>query len=96
MPPLARALTLAAVLGCAALTVLVEWSARRDVATGQRYATHPDSAIRASAAYHAAHGQRLLDARWSLRGHGTLGVLGILAGGVAMGAALRLRGGRPT
>jgi hypothetical protein len=92
---LIRVLTLTTVLGCAGLAIVVERSARRDVAYGAQYATSPDSAVRTRAAYHAAHGQLLLDQRWSLRGHGTLSVLGILAGGVALAAAARLgQGGR--
>jgi hypothetical protein len=91
---LIRVITLAAILGCAALSVLVEWSARRNVDFGRRYASSPDSAVRASAAYHGAQGQLVLDERWSLRGHGTLGVAGILAGGAALAAALRLQGAR--
>ncbi len=89
--PLIRALTLTTVLGCAGLSVLTERSARRDVAYGRWAATQPDSATRASGAYHAAHAQQLLEHRWSLRGHGTLGILGVLAGGVALASSLRAR-----
>ena len=89
--PLVRALTLATVLGCAGLSVLTERAARRDVAYGRWAATQTDSATRAVGAYHAAHAQQLLDHRWSLRGHGTLGVLGVLAGGIALAASLRSR-----
>jgi hypothetical protein len=89
--PLVRALTIASILGCAGLSVMAEQYARRDLAYARWASTQPDSTMRASAAYHAANSQRLLDARWSLRGHGTLGVLGVVAGGTALAASLSMR-----
>jgi hypothetical protein len=90
-PTLLRIITLTSVLGCAGFAVAAEYLARRDVTYSAYYATHPDSGVRERAAFHGAQAQLLLDQRWSLRGHGTLGVLGILAGGAALVAAGRLR-----
>jgi len=89
--PLVRALTIATILGCAGLSVLAEQYARRDLAYARWAATQSDSATAASGAYHGANAQRLLDTRWSLRGHGTLGVLGVVAGGTALAASLSMR-----
>src|SRR5687767_637566 len=72
------------VLVAAALSLGQEWAIRRDLgyaaAVGPRVDAVGDSAMRASIDYHAANARAAERARWSPRGHGTLGVAGVLAG----------------
>ena len=85
------------VLVAAALSLGQEWAIRRDLgyaaAVGPRVDVAGDSAMRASIAYHVANARAAERARWSLLGHGTLGVAGVLAG-VAILATARRRDAR--
>ena len=62
------------------LSLGIEWAARRDRADAMRLSQLPDPEGRASAAYHGAHAEARLAARWTWTGHGTWGVLLVLTG----------------
>ena len=85
------------VLVAAALSLGHEWTIRRDLgyaaAVGPRVDAAGDSAMRASIAYHAANARAAGRARWSPLGHGTLGVVGVIAG-LAILATTRRRAPR--
>ena len=88
-----RVLGVLLVLVAAGLGLGREWAIRRDLryaeAIAPRVETSGDSAMRASVAYHEGNARAAARARWSLLGHGTLGVAGVLAGIVMLAAAGR-------
>ena len=83
------------VLLAAGLGLGQEWALRRDLSYAAAIAPRIDasgnSEMRASVAYHEANARAAARARWSLLGHGTLGVAGVLIGMAIIATARRPR-----
>ena len=94
-----RVLGILLIVAAAALGLGREWAIHRDLRFAE--AIEPqlqetgDSTARASVAYHAANARAAERARWTLLGHGTLGVAGVLAGIAILTIARRREPRRP-